>query len=161
VTKLEHQMVIDRPIRDLFSFLVDPANNPRWQSPIVEARCLTEGPIGVGSKVVETAQFLGLRFELTYQVTEYQPPHRAAIEIGAPFTGRGSYTLEPTAAATLLTTELEIDAHGFFRLAESVFARMAKREFEASLGRLRHLLEVVRIDQRKSGPSPTRSVSGW
>lgn len=34
MTKLEHQMVIDRPIRDLFSFLVDPAKTRDGRAPL-------------------------------------------------------------------------------------------------------------------------------
>ena len=40
----------------------------------------------------------------------------------------------------------ELDAHGFFKLAEPVFARIAGRELESNLGHLKDILEA--------GPSP-------
>jgi hypothetical protein len=36
----------------------------------------------------------------------------------------------------------ELDAHGLFKLAEPVFARMTSRELEANLGHLKDLLEA-------------------
>ena len=36
----------------------------------------------------------------------------------------------------------ELDAHGFFKLAEPVFARITRRELEANLGHLKDLLEA-------------------
>ena len=36
----------------------------------------------------------------------------------------------------------ELEAHGFFKLAEPLFADMAGRELEASLGHLKDLLEA-------------------
>ena len=45
---------------------------------------------------------------------------------------------------TRLTARLETDAHGFFKLAEPVFARMARREFVTSVEQLKDILETDR-----------------
>jgi hypothetical protein len=37
----------------------------------------------------------------------------------------------------------ELDAHGAFKLAEPVFARITSRELEANLGHLKDLLEAA------------------
>ena len=52
---------------------------------------------------------------------------------------------------TRLTATLETDAHGFFKLAEPVFARMARRDFTGNFETLKDLLEA-RNDSRTPGP---------
>ena len=41
-----------------------------------------------------------------------------------------------------MTVSGELDAHGVFKLAEPVFARITGRELEANLGHLKDLLEA-------------------
>jgi hypothetical protein len=50
----------------------------------------------------------------------------------------------------------ELDAHGLFKLAEPVFARITARELEANLGHLKDLLEA---DAGKGGTSAALSGS--
>jgi hypothetical protein len=61
--------------------------------------------------------------------------------VSGPVPGTGSWAFEETPGGTKMTWGMDFDAHGFFKLAEPVFARMAKRELEASCGHLKDLLE--------------------
>ena len=54
----------------------------------------------------------------------------------------GRYVLEPADGGTRLTVIGELDAHGLFKLAEPVFARMTGRELESNLGHLKDRLEA-------------------
>jgi hypothetical protein len=50
---------------------------------------------------------------------------------------------------------METDAHGFFKLAEPVFARMARRDLATSAEHLKDILEANgthRNDSRTDGP---------
>ena len=79
---------------------------------------------------------------MTFTVTEHDPPRRSAVRIvKGPIPGGGSYELEPVNGGTRLTATAETDAHGFFKLAEPVFARMARRDFVASAEQLKDILE--------------------
>lgn len=40
---------IERPAMDVFSYVTDPANFPRWQGEVLEAELVSEGPMGAGS----------------------------------------------------------------------------------------------------------------
>ena len=142
MTKLERSVLIERPIEDVWAFVHEPANDPKWQATIVEAHA-PEEPLGVGTKIREVRRFLGRRFEMEYEVTEYEPHRRSAVRVtSGPIPGGGSYAFEPVNGGTRFSMTLEIDAHGFFRLAEPIFARAAHREMEANLGQLKDLLET-------------------
>ena len=35
--KVEHSVVINRPVADVFAYACDPANEPKWQDGVMEA----------------------------------------------------------------------------------------------------------------------------
>jgi carbon monoxide dehydrogenase subunit G len=143
MTKIERSIVIDRPIGDVWEFVHDTTKDALWQTTLVESEQLTDGPMRVGTKVREIRQFLGLRIELAWEVTEYEPTQKSAIRgISGPVPLHGGYLLEPVDGGTRFTVSGELDAHGLFKLAEPVFARMTRRELEANLGHLKDLLEA-------------------
>ena len=103
---------------------------------------MDDGPVGVGTEIRERRRFLGMQVEMTKEITEYEPPRASAFKIvagGAPMSGR--YTLEPHDGGTRLTATGYVEAKGFFKMAEPLFASMAGRELEASLGHLKELME--------------------
>jgi uncharacterized protein YndB with AHSA1/START domain len=142
MTRIQRSIVIDRPVEEVFAFTHEPANDALWQTTLVEARA--DGPMKVGMKVRETRRFLGKSVQMTRKVTSVEPPKRSTFEtVSGPVPMAGEYTLEPVNGATRLTATGELEAHGFYKLAEPVIARMATRELEASLAHLKDLLETV------------------
>jgi uncharacterized protein YndB with AHSA1/START domain len=142
VSVFKHSVLIERPIEEVFAFLHDPANDPVWQTSLVESKL--SGPMGLGATLTEVRRFLGRQAELTFEITEYEPPTRSSMRaISGPVPMTAGYILEPAEGGTQVTMVGETDAHGFFRLAEPVFARMASRELEANAGHLKDLLEAT------------------
>jgi uncharacterized membrane protein len=143
MTKIERSIVIDRPIDDVFEFTHDLANNPVWQTTLVEVELLTDGPMRVGTRWQEVRRFLGKRIESVLELTEYEPNKRSAVKmVSGPVPFSGIYAYEPVDGGTRFTVGGELDAHGFFKLAEPVFARITGRELESNLGHLKDLLEA-------------------
>ena len=143
MTRIERSTVIDRPVDEVFGFTHDLDKNPLWQTTIVEIEPLTEGPLRVGSQWREVRRFLGKRIETVLELTEYEPNKRSAVKmVSGPVPLSGSYEYESADGGTKFTVAGELDAHGFFKLAEPVFARITGRELEANLGHLKDLLEA-------------------
>jgi uncharacterized membrane protein len=143
MSKIERSIVIDRPLEEVWGFVHEPANDPRWQPTIVESETSPEGPIRAGSRIREVRRFLGVRLEISYEVTGYDPPSRSSVKsVSGPIPFSGSYVFESLDGSTRFTVSGELDAHGFFKLAEPVFTRIAGRELEANLGHLKDLLEA-------------------
>lgn len=142
MTRVDHTIEIERPIDEVFDFITDPVNDPVWLSSVLDVRA-PGGPIGVGSEFLETMRFLGRRVEVTWRVSEHEPPVRSAAQaIASPVPVNGAFQLERLDGGTRLTISMETDAHGFFALAEPVFRRMAQREIAANAGHLKDLLEA-------------------
>jgi carbon monoxide dehydrogenase subunit G len=143
MTKIERSIVIDRPVDEVWAFVHDTTKDALWQTTLTESEKLTDGPMRVGTRVREVRHFLGLRIEVAWEVTEYEPYRKSAIRgVSGPIPLTGGYRLEPVAAGTRFTVRGELDAHGLFKLAEPVFARITRRELEANLGHLKDLLET-------------------
>ena len=143
MTTVERSIVIDKPVDQVWTFVHDPAKDPLWQTTLLESEQLTEGSIGVGTKVREVRNFLGRRVEMAWEITEYEPHRSSTIRaVSGPVPLSGGYALEPVDGGTKLTVVGELEAHGLFRLAEPVFARITARELEANLGHLKDLLEA-------------------
>jgi carbon monoxide dehydrogenase subunit G len=143
VTTVSDNVRIARKPEDVFSFITNPLNTPLWQPTVVETNQKTPGPLGVGTRVIDIRRFLGRRIEGEWEVTEHDPPRRSAIRaVSGPIPFSGSYTLMPVEEGTQLTWLVDLEAAGFFRLAEPIFAQMARRELASSLGHLKDLLEA-------------------
>jgi uncharacterized membrane protein len=144
MSKIQRSIVIERPIDEVWDFVHDTTKDALWQTTLVESRLLTEGPKRVGTRVQEVRRFMGVRLEMDLELTEFEPNRKSSLKAvsgGIPLSG--SYVLEPLDGATRLTVTGELDAHGAFKLAEPVFARITSRELEANLGHLKDLLEAA------------------
>ena len=140
--KVEHTVVINRPVEEVAGFVRDPANNNQWQSGCVESSQTSEGPLGVGTTGRDVRQFLGRRMESTWEITEYEDNKKSSFKTtSGPIPMQGSYTFEPSGGGTKVTFTVQGDPGGFFRLAEPILARMVKRQIEADYNNLKDLLE--------------------
>jgi carbon monoxide dehydrogenase subunit G len=143
MTKFQHTITIERPVDEVWDFVIDARNDPVWMNQVVEVGRGGDRPVEVGLEVEEIVSFLGKRMSVTLVVTEHEPCRRSSIEITrSPVPGRGTYELAPVNGGTRFTMTAETDAHGFFRLAEPVFKRIAQRDMSANCERLKDLLEA-------------------
>jgi carbon monoxide dehydrogenase subunit G len=144
VTTISESILIQRPPDDVFDFVTDPTKTALWQTTVDESRQVTPGPMAVGTRTTDVRRFLGRRIESQWEVVEHDPPRRSAVRgVSGPIPFTGTYTLEPVeGGATRFTSSVELDAHGFFKLAEPIFAGIARREVRSNLGHLKDLLEA-------------------
>lgn len=143
MSRAEHTIVIRRPAAGVFAFITDPDRTPLWQPSLVDVQRRTEGPIAVGSRFAEVRRLLGRSIESVFEVTELDPPRRSAVTIvEGPVAGHASYTLREIREGTELRFSYQMDVAGFLRVAEQLVTRLLVREFEASLGHLKDLLEA-------------------
>ena len=134
---------VDRPAGDVFAFVSDQLNAPRWQRGLHEVRRTTDGPIGVGSEHVFVRRFAGRRIESRNRFVEFEPGRYVAFEIpdGA-MTGRASYLVEPIDADRChVTSTMRFNVAGWMRIAEPLLARVLERDSRRDEQTLKRLLE--------------------
>ena len=134
---------IDRPAAEVFAFVSDQLNAPRWQRGLFEVRRTTDGPIGVGSEHVFVRRFAGRRIESGNRFVEFEPGRFVAFEIPDGFVaGRASYLVEPVSTdRSHLTSTMNFRVAGWMRLAEPLLARVLERDSRRDEQTLKQTLE--------------------
>src|SRR6266700_4367415 len=139
--KLEISCEIRRPVEEVFAYGTDPAKASEWRSGMLESRADPPGPIRVGSKIHTVLRFLGRRIEGTAEVTELVPNRKLVQKTNSPFPVEVTCLAEPTSAGTKVTATAVAEPGGFFKMAEPVLVRIAKKQGQAELQTMKGLLE--------------------
>jgi uncharacterized protein YndB with AHSA1/START domain len=141
VATFENTVMIARPIEDVFGFLSDLENIPKWNYAIIETRKVSEGPVGVGT-TYRQVRSVPSRSEERLEITTYDPPRQLEIrgQLG-PFASRLVYALEAIPAGTRVTNTVELELRGPGRLLGRVAVPRVREAVAANLGRLKELLE--------------------
>lgn len=135
--------VIKRPVDQVFAFLVDTDKASDWNPQVIEARQTSDGPLGVGTTLLYVGKFLGRRFELVSECTEYAPNEKFSTKtISGPFHLEIDNRLSSVDGGTRLATVYRGESQGFFKLAEPVMVRLTKKQFETATENLKALLEA-------------------
>ena len=99
--------------------------------------------MGVGTTARSVEQFLGRRIESTTEFTVYGPNKTLAFKAtSGPIPFVMTMAFEEVEGGTKLTFVAEAELGGFFKLAEPVVARMAKRQIDADFANLKDVLEA-------------------
>jgi len=139
--RFTNTITIRRPPDEVFAYLADLENLPRWNYAIAQTRKLTPGPVGVGSRYHQIRTVPAHREE-DLEVVELEPGHRLTVR-GTLNTlpARLSYTLDPVGDTTVLTNEVVLAASGRFALVAPLASRQVRAAVAANLDELREILE--------------------
>jgi uncharacterized membrane protein len=140
--KVEKTGVVDRPIDEVFAYIGDQLNAPRWQAALVEVKRVTEGPLGIGTKHAFVRSFMGRRLEASNEYVAYEPGKLITFKSTSGLVAfEASYLFESVAGGTKVTSRIEMNARGLLSLAEPLIARNLRREMDAAFVALKDLFE--------------------
>lgn len=72
VLEFETQIIIDKPVEEVFQFLSQQENHKHIFEANIECQQITEGPMRVGAEVVNTASFLGSKMKEHFEIIEFE-----------------------------------------------------------------------------------------
>ena len=139
----QNTMTIHRPAEEVFAFLADFENVPRWNYAIEKTRKASPGPVGVGTTYRQTRS-IPRRAEEGFEVTIFEPGKHLAVrgQIG-PFRARISYLFEAAAGGTRLTNDVALDpSPGALRLTARLATPRVKAAVAENLSKLKEILEA-------------------
>lgn len=129
--RIETAVMIQRPINQVFDYVIEPANLPDWAPGFLEAMTTSEGPITVGSTSTRVTNFGGRQSESKHVVTEFEPSAVMAVSTkSGPLKIKEIFAFEATNGGTRVTVAEEVTAPLLLKPAEWVFALMAGRNIE-------------------------------
>jgi len=139
----QNTVTIRRPVEEVFAFLADFENVPRWNHAILQTTKTSPGPVRVGT-TYHQIRSIPRRSEEGFEVTVFEPTSRLAVhgDIG-PFTATISYLLAPIGDGTRLTNAVDLEpSSGALRLLAPLAASRVKGAVAANLGALKQILET-------------------
>ena len=136
---------IDRPPQEVFDFMSDPANLPRWNSVIQSAEWTTRGEPGVGSTARLRARVLGSRKEVLWEFVAWDPPRRYSYAMRQrffPMAGLETVmTFEPEGRGTRVRFDGRAELVGPMKPFDRLFAAMGRRTDGQNLATAKRILE--------------------
>lgn len=137
----ENKITINRPVSDVFAFVLDGDNNSKWRPGVLDIQRLTSKPDGVGSKFKQGLKGPGGRIDGDYEITECEPNKSIQFQVTAgPARPMGSYSFEASGNATTLTFVLHFEPKGLQKLMNGIITRTMQSEV-ATLSNLKAYLE--------------------
>ena len=133
--EFENTIHIDRPVDEVFAFLSDFENIPKWNYYVLEVRQLSESPIGVGTTYHQVRK----SDEQDFQIIEFEPNHSVAVKTlphSSPSFER-KFTLYAEGDTTHIRDEWKLDTG-----RPAILERSAVAE---NLAKLKELLEQDRV----------------
>ena len=140
--QVEKSVLINKPVTEVFEFVSNTDNTTKWQGG-VEAIILLDGPPNVvGSRFTEVRKFIGQEMRSMLEITAFEQNARwAARVLVGPVPYEVTATFEPSGGGTKMTTRVEGEPTGFFKIAEGMVKGQLEKSLEEDSRRLKGILE--------------------
>ena len=148
----ENTIEIQKPLEEVFSFVADFENVPRWNYYVTAVRRLSPGPIAEGTRFAQQRKTDRQQFT----VTAYEPHRRIAVKTTPESRPQLAmdFELEPVEGGTRLRDRWELET-GLPALVERITSGQVQTAVAQNLEKLKELLETGRT-QLQDGRFETR-----
>lgn len=136
-------IVILCPVEQVYAFMSDPKNRMRYDPALLGVRQSPEGPLNVGTQIMEMRGSMGVKREMVTEVSVLEPNRKIGYRTlpGDSMNAYGAYEFLRVPEGTELTLDFTFDPKGLMKLAEPFIAGGLKRDIEAGLGNIKRVLE--------------------
>jgi uncharacterized membrane protein len=137
----ENSIVINRPRSEVFAFVADHENDPKWRPGVLDIkRASGEGQSAVYTQGVQGP--MGKRIDADFAVTAYQQDMLLAFRtLAGPVRPEGSYRFEDADDGTRVTFSLNANLRGPQKLMAPMVAKSMRNQV-AALDDLKRVLET-------------------
>ncbi len=138
---VEKSVIINKPVEVVFAFVSDSNNDPKWQAGIESV--ILEGPANVvGTKWTEVRKFMGQEMRSTLEVTSVAANQKFSAKVlKGPVPYEVTVTFKAANGGTQITTRIEGEPKGFFKVAEGALKGQLEKTLEEDSKRLKGILE--------------------
>jgi len=137
----ENSVTVNRSAADVFNFLLDGANNPRWRPGVLDIRHDTASPAGLGAIYKQGLKGPGGRTDGDYKITQLQPNQLIEFQvITGPARPTGTYKLEAADSGTRVSFVLDFQPKGLAKLMDGMIGKTMQSEV-GNLSNLKTVLE--------------------
>jgi uncharacterized membrane protein len=150
--RIEGEIVINRPVDEVFDFVADARNEPLYNPQMLRSEKLTPGPIGLGTQFRDEIKSMGRPAEITIEIVGYERPRRLTDSIRmSTMDIRGGLTFDPVPAGTRMRWSWELTPRGVFKLLTPMVARIGRRQEQRIWGDLKRVMEAQAAPTSSAG----------
>ena len=143
MARVEGQVIIHRPVDEVFDFVADERNEPRYNPQMRRVEQTSAGPIGVGTTFRAESMSRGRPVEMTITFTHYERPRRLTSSTHlSTMDIRGTLTFDPVADGTRMRWSWELEPRGILKLMTPVIAVIGRRQERTIWTDLKRYLEA-------------------
>jgi uncharacterized protein YndB with AHSA1/START domain len=143
--RFEATVVVDRPIEEVFAFLANGENDPKFSPRVLQIAKKTEGPPGVGTVYASTVKDAGVQTTREFKLTAFEPPTRirwAEVSKNMVTASEGGYDLVSEGSATRVTLHNVLEGHGVGKLIAPFALRAARKDADDFGRRIKAAVEA-------------------
>jgi hypothetical protein len=143
MARIEGEIVVDRPVAEVFDFVADERNEPRYNPRMLSAELVSGQPIGPGSRFRAELKTLRRTMPMIIEFTDFDRPRRLASSTHSSMMDTtGELTFEPVAHGTLMRWSWDVRPRGPLRLIPALLGLIGRRQEQGIWGNLKRLLET-------------------
>jgi carbon monoxide dehydrogenase subunit G len=137
------EVFILRPLEEVFAFVDDARNRPRWDESVDSEELTSPEPIGVGTTVRTRMRSMGREYEYNWEIVEHDPPNRMTVEsTSGSFPTTLGFQFKSQNDGTRVEASVTGRPTGLLRLLQPLIARTRQKNFDQGYARLKRLLET-------------------
>ena len=143
--QFEGKAEIDRPIEEVFAFLADGENDPKFSPRVLKITKKTDGPTAVGTVYASTVKDAGMKSTREFRISRFDAPATIRwTEVSKNLvTAEGGYDLEATPEGkTRLRVFNGLEGHGVGKLLVGFALSAARKDADAFAQRIKTAVEA-------------------
>ena len=138
--------LVDPPIDEVFAFLADGTNDPKFSPRVKEIRKTTDGPVGVGTVFESTVKDAGMTTKPEFEITDTEAPTRIRWSERSKnmitVADGGDHLERVSDTQTSVTIHNTFEGHGFGKLILGFALRAAIKDAPAFAWRIKSAVEA-------------------
>jgi uncharacterized protein YndB with AHSA1/START domain len=140
---ITHEVTVhlNKPVEQVFAFLMDTTKLTTWQTNLIKIDKITEGPLRLGSRFQEVRHLGGRESEIQGEITAFEPNTRFETKTMTKPQVTVSYFLEPEEGGTRVKHRFVMVTSGLMRLLEPMIAKSIREENDSDFQNLKRILE--------------------
>ncbi len=140
---INHQIRIERPLKEVFEFVADSRNDPRWCPPVIEVQQTKGSGPGPGAEYSFSTKPGPIKTTGSFRIVDFTPNERLYYE-GENGIARFNYEYDFTADgenATSIRMSSTLAPKGFWRALQPMMHMASKKVTQEEFRNLKKLLE--------------------
>ncbi len=142
MAKIEGEILIGRPVGEVFDFVADSRNEPSFNPAMAGVELLTALPIGVGTRFRARMGRAGA--QMLVELTEFDRPYRLGSRTtSSMMETSGALTFAADGDGTVMGWDWQVRPKGWMRMLGPLFGPLGGRMERRIWTRLKHQLETT------------------